>query len=75
MMDSVISQLSQFGAKGGALAMLAAFAAFAVTRDPIALLVFPALISIVQLLSLSEGPWTAPTLQRLPAPAATKRRR
>jgi hypothetical protein len=75
MMDPVISQLSQFGAKGGALAMLAAFAAFAVSCDSIALLVFPVLISIVQLLCLIEGPWTAPMLQRLPAPAATKRRR
>ena len=37
MMDPVISRLSNIGAKGGALAMLAAFAAFAVSRDPIAL--------------------------------------
>ncbi len=73
-MDPVISRLSQFGAKGGALAMLAAFAAYAVSRDPIALLVFPVLISIVQLLCLIEGPWTAPMLQRLPARAPRKRR-
>lgn len=73
-MDPVISRLSQFGAKGGALALLAAFAAYAVSRDPIALLVFPALISIVQLLCLIEGPWTAPMLQRLPARAPGKQR-
>lgn len=73
-MDPVISRLSQFGAKGGALALLAAFGAYAVSRDPIALLVFPALISIVQLLCLIEGPWTAPMLQRLPARPPGKQR-
>ena len=66
MMDPVISRLSNIGAKGGALAMLAAFAAFAVSRDPIALLVFPILISAVQLLCLIEGPWTNAMMQRLP---------
>jgi len=73
MMDPVISKLSQTGAKGGALAMLAALAAYAVSGDPLALLVFPILISIVQLLCLVEGPWTAPMLQRLPASARAKR--
>ena len=66
MMDPVISRLSNIGAKGGVLAMLAAFAAFAVSRDPIALLVFPILISAVQLLCLIEGPWTSAMMQRLP---------
>jgi hypothetical protein len=74
MMDPVISRLSQTGAKGGALAMLAAVAAYAVSRDPIELLVFPMLISIVQLLCLVEGPWTAATTQRLPVRIAAKRR-
>jgi hypothetical protein len=73
-MDPVFSRLGQVGAKGGALAMLAAFAAYAVWRDPIALLVFPALISVVQLLCLIEGPWTAPMLQRLPARGRARRR-
>jgi hypothetical protein len=68
-MDPVISRLSNLGAKGGALAMLAAFAAFAVSRDPIALLVFPILISAVQLLCLIEGPWTGMLMQRLPRSA------
>lgn len=66
MMDPVISRLSNLGAKGGALTMLAAFAAFAISRDPIALLVFPILISAVQLLCLIEGPWTGVMMQRLP---------
>jgi hypothetical protein len=74
-MDPVISRLSQIGAKGGALAMLAAFAAYAVSRDPLALLVFPILVSIVQLLCLIEGPWTAPMLRGLPVRVGTKRRR
>jgi hypothetical protein len=74
-MDPVISRLSQIGAKGGALAMLAAFAAYAVSRDPLALLVFPILISIVQLLCLIEGPWTAPMLRQLPIRVGTNRRR
>jgi hypothetical protein len=74
-MDPVISRLSQIGAKGGALAMLAGFAAYAVSRDPLALLVFPILVSIVQLLCLIEGPWTAPMLRRLPVRVGTKRRR
>jgi hypothetical protein len=74
MMDPVISRLSQTGAKGGALAMLAAVAAYALSRDPIALLVFPMLISIVQLLCLVEGPWTAAIMQRLPARVEAKRR-
>jgi hypothetical protein len=74
-MDPVISRLSQIAAKGGALAMLAAFAAYAVSRDPLALLVFPILVSIVQLLCLIEGPWTAPMLRQLPIRVGTKRRR
>lgn len=74
MMDPVISRLSEIGAKGGALAMLSAFAAFVVSRDPIALLVFPVLISIVQLLRLINGPWTAPMMQRLPARVRAKER-
>lgn len=74
-MDPVISRLSNIGAKGGALAMLAAFATYAVSRDPIALLVFPILISIVQLLCLIEGPWTSAMLQRLPIQAKARRRR
>jgi hypothetical protein len=69
MMNPVISRLSQIGAKGGALAMLAAFAAFAVSRDPIALLVFPILISAVQLLCLIEGR-TGAMMQRLPVRVA-----
>lgn len=73
-MDPVISRLSQIGAKGGAFAMLAAIAAFAVSRDPMALLVFPILISAVQLLCLIEGPWTNAMMQRLPAPARRQRR-
>ena len=72
MMDPVISRLSHIGAKGGALAMLAAFAAFALSRDPIALLVFPILISGVQLLCLIEGPWTGAMMQRLPVRVATR---
>ncbi|MEZ5833752.1 MAG: hypothetical protein R3D05_21480 [Dongiaceae bacterium] len=62
------------GAKAGALAMALAFAACAVSRDPIALLVFPILISVVQLLCLIEGPWTAPMVQRLPARVGARRR-
>ena len=64
--------LSQIGAKGGALAMLAAVSAYAVSRDPIALLIFPILISIVQLLCLIEGPWTAPIMQRVPVRTAAE---
>jgi hypothetical protein len=75
MMEPVISRLSRIGAKGGAVAMLAAFAAYAVSRDPIALLVFPILISIVQLICLIEGPWTLPIMQRLPIRTAARRRR
>ncbi len=75
MMDPVISRLSHIGAKGGALAMLAAFAAFAVSRDPIALLVFPILISAVQLLCLIEGPWTSAMMQRLPVRVKARRGR
>ena len=74
-MDPVISRLSHIGAKGGALAMLAAFAAFAVSRDPIALLVFPILISAVQLLCLIEGPWTGAMMQRLPVRVPRQRGR
>lgn len=70
-MDPVISRLSNLGAKGGALAMLAAFAAFVISRDPIALLVFPILISAVQLLCLIEGPWTGMMMQRLPRRASS----
>ncbi len=72
-MDPVTSRLSQIGAKGGALAMLAAVAACLVSRDPIALLIFPILVSIVQLLCLVEGPWTAPMLQRLAVRTAARR--
>ncbi len=73
MMDPGISRLSRIGARCGALAMLAAFAAYAVSRDPIALLVLPILISAVQLLCLIEGPWTIAILQRLPVPAHGRR--
>ncbi len=73
-MDPMISRLGQTGAKGGAFAMLAALAAYAVSRDPIALLVFPMLISLVQLLCLIEGPWTAAMTQRLPVRVEAKRR-
>ena len=66
-MDPVMSRLGQIGAKGGALAMLSALTAFAVSHNPIALLIFPMLISIVQLLCLIKGPWTALMVQRLPA--------
>ena len=65
-MELEISRLSHVGAKGGAVAMLAAYAAFIVSLDPLALLVFPMLISVVQLLCLVEGPWTAALMQRLP---------
>ena len=65
-MDSTASRLSRIGAKGGAFTMLAAAAAYAVSRDPIALLAFAVLVSIVQLLCLVEGPWTAPMAQHLP---------
>jgi hypothetical protein len=75
MMDPVISRLSRAGAQGGALAMLAGFAAFAVSRDPIALLVFPILVSAVQLLCLIEGPWTNAMMQRLPLRVARHRGR
>jgi hypothetical protein len=73
-MDPMISRLGQIGAKGGALAMLAALAAYAVSSNPIALLAFPILISIVQLLCLVEGPWTQPMLQYLPVLARVERR-
>ena len=75
MMDPMISRLSHIGAKGGALAMLAAFAAYAVSRDPIALLVLPIVISAVQLLCLIEGPWTNAMMQRLLARVQRQRRR
>lgn len=68
------SGLSQIGAKGGALAMLSALTAYAVSRDPIALLVFPILVSIVQLLCLVEGPWTEPLMQRLVVRSPARRR-
>ena len=74
-MKPVKSGLSQIGAKGGALAMLSALSAYAVSGDPIALLVFPMLISIGQLLCLIEGPWTQPLTQRLTVRALTRRRR
>jgi hypothetical protein len=67
------SPLSQVGAKGGALAMLVALAAYTVSGDPITLVVFAILISVVQLLCLIEGPWTAPLAQRLPV-RVTRRR-
>jgi hypothetical protein len=73
-MDPMISRLSQIAAKGGAFAMLAALVAYAVSSNPIALLAFPILISIVQLLCLVEGPWTQPMLQRLPVLARAERR-
>jgi hypothetical protein len=72
-MDPAISRLSHIAAKGGALAMLAAVAAFAVSRDPITLLVFPILISAVQLLCLVEGPWTSAMMQRLPVRVSRRR--
>ena len=75
MMDPVISRLSHVGAKGGALALLAAVAAFVVSRDPITLLLFPIAISAVQLLCLIEGPWTAAMMQRLPVRVSTRHRR
>ena len=74
-MDPEISRLSHIGAKGGALAMLAAFVAYVVSREPIALLVFPILISAVQLLCLIEGPWTNAMMQRLRVRVARRRGR
>ena len=74
-MKPVKPGLSQIGAKGGALAMLSALAAYAVSDDPIALLVFPVLISIGELLCLIEGPWTQPLMQRLAVRAPNRRRR
>ena len=73
-MDHMISRLSQIAAKGGAFAMLAALAAYAVSSNPLTLLAFPIMISIVQLLCLIEGPWTQPILQHLPVAASEKRR-
>ena len=73
-MEPMISRLSQIGAKGGALALLAALAAFAVSGNSIALLIFPVLISFVQLLCLIEGPWTTPMLRRLPVRVTEKQR-
>ena len=72
-MDPMISRLSQIAAKGGALALLAALAAYAISSNPIALLAFPILISIVQLLCLVEGPWTQPMLQHLPVRVSSRR--
>jgi len=72
-MDPKISRLGQFAAKGGALVMLAAMTAYVVSRDPLALVAVPILVSIVQLLCLIEGPWTAPLLQHLPVRARIKR--
>lgn len=72
-MDPTISRLGQLAAKGGALVMLAAMTAYLVSRDPLALLAVPILVSIVQLLCLIEGPWTQPLLQRLPVRARIKR--
>jgi hypothetical protein len=74
MMEHMISRLGQTGAKGGALAMLAALTAFTVSGDSLALLIFPILVSVVQLFCLIEGPWTAPMLQCLPVRVTTKRR-
>jgi hypothetical protein len=74
MMEPMISRLSQTAAKCGVLALLAALTAFAVSGNSVALLIFPILISIVQLFCLIEGPWTAPMLQRLPVRVAAKRR-
>lgn len=73
-MDTAASRLGRIGAKGGAFTMLAALAAYAVSRDPIALLAFPVAVSIMQLLCLVEGPWTAPMAQRLPRRARVQRR-
>lgn len=73
-MDPMISRLGQIGAKGGAFAMLTALAAYAVSSSPIALLAFPILVSVVQLLCLVEGPWTQPMLQCLPVLARAERR-
>ena len=67
------SPLSQVGAEGGALSMLVALAAYAVSGDPITLVVFAILISVVQLLCLIEGPWTAPLAQRLPVRSPRRR--
>ena len=72
-MDPKISRLGQFAAKGGALVMLAAMTAYLISRDPLALLAVPILVSIVQLLCLIEGPWTRPLLQRLPVRVPVKR--
>ena len=74
-MKPVKSGLSQIGANSGALAMLSALCAYAVSGDPIALLVFPMLISIGQLLCLIEGPWTQPLTQPLTVRALNRRRR
>jgi hypothetical protein len=73
-MDAMLSRLGQIAARGGALAMLSALAAYTVSRDPIALLAFAAAVSAMQLLCLVEGPWTAPLLQRLAVGARTERR-
>jgi hypothetical protein len=74
-MDAMLSRLGQIAAKGGALAMLSGLAAYAISRDPSALLAFPAAVSIIQLLCLVEGPWTGPLMQRLAVRAGTERRR
>ncbi|HEX6120007.1 MAG TPA: hypothetical protein VFZ03_11220 [Dongiaceae bacterium] len=73
-MDKAASWLSRIGAEVGAFIMLAATAAYAVSRDPIALLAVPVLVSIMQLLCLVEGPWTAPIAQRLPRRAYVQQR-
>ena len=73
-MDKAASRLSRIGAEVGAFIMLAAAAAYAVSRDPIALLPVPVLVSIMQLLCLVEGPWTAPIAQRLPRRAHVRQR-
>lgn len=70
-MEPMTSRLSQIAAKGGALAMLVAAAAYLVSGSPLALLLFPMLVSVVQLLCLVEGPWTAPLLQRIAIRADT----
>lgn len=71
-MEPVISRLSLLGVKGGALGMLTAALAYAISRDPIALLIFPMLISLVQLACLVEGPWTPLLMRRLPVLVATE---
>ena len=57
--------LSQQAARGGALLMLSALAAYLVSGHPVALLTPVMLVAVVELLCLTEGPWTQPLLRRL----------